>query len=159
MIKKYGLFIILAGLLAVGGVFAVMQTEASAAATVVVYKSPTCGCCEKWIDHLVASGFEVEVHDEADMNSVKAKNGVRPAYSSCHTALVGGYVIEGHVPADQIVRLLAEKPAVLGLSAPGMPVGSPGMESSNPAQHQDYDIVSFDGAGRTAVYAQIKASR
>jgi len=159
VIKKYGLFIILAGLLAVGGTFAVLQTEASTAATVVVYKSPSCTCCAKWVDHLVASGFEVEVHDEVDMNAVKAKNGVRPAFTSCHTALVGGYVIEGHVPADQIVRLLAEKPAVLGLSAPGMPVGSPGMEQNDPSLHRDFDVVTFDGAGRTAVYAQIKASR
>ena len=158
MFKKFGLLIVLAGLLVVGGTFAVMQKDASASA-IVVYKSPTCGCCEKWIDHLVASGFEVEVHDETDMNAIKAKNGVRPAYASCHTALIDGYVIEGHVPAEQIVRLLAEKPAVLGLSAPGMPMGSPGMESSDPSQHQDYDVVSFDGAGRTDVYAQIKASR
>ena len=160
MNKKYGLFVVVAGLLIIGGTFAFMQqSDAAAASTVVVYKSPTCGCCAKWIDHLVESGFEVDVRDSADMNAVKIKYGVRPSYSSCHTALVGDYVIEGHVPADQIVRLLAEKPAVLGISAPGMPMGSPGMESSDPSQHQDYEIVSFDGAGRTELYAEIKASR
>jgi len=159
MMKKYGLLMLLASLLVVGGTFALMQSDVSAASTVVVYKSPACGCCTKWIEHMVAAGFEVEVHDETDMNAVKIKNGVRPVYASCHTALVGGYVIEGHVPADQIVRLLAEKPAVLGLSAPGMPVGSPGMESSDPSQHQDFDVLTFDGAGRTSVYAEIKASR
>lgn len=157
--KKYGLLVLVASLLVVGGTFALMQSEASASSTVVVYKSPTCGCCEKWIDHLVAAGFDVEVHDETDMNAVKMKNGVRPAYSSCHTALVGGYVIEGHVPAEQIVRLLAEKPAVLGLSAPGMPAGSPGMELPDPSMHQDFEVVTFDGAGRTTVFAKIKASR
>ncbi len=156
--KKYGLLVLIACLVAVGGAFAFLQTDVSAT-TIVVYKSPTCGCCAKWIEHLEASGFNVEVREETDMNSVKAKNGVRPAYASCHTALVNGYVIEGHVPADQIVRLLAERPAVLGISAPGMPVGSPGMESNDPSQHQDYDVVTFDGSGKTELYARIKATR
>ena len=156
--KKYGLFVLIAGLVVVGGAFAFLQKDVSAS-TVVVYKSPTCGCCAKWIEHLEESGFDVDVREETDMNSVKAKHGVRPEYSSCHTALVDGYVIEGHVPADQIVRLLAEKPEVLGISAPGMPVGSPGMESNNPSQHQDYDVVTFDGSGNTELFARIEAKR
>jgi len=156
--KKYGLLALVASLVVVGGAFAFLKTEASAS-TIVVYKSPTCGCCAKWIDHLEESGFDVEVRDETNMNAVKAKHGVRPEYSSCHTALVEGYIVEGHVPADQIVRLLAEKPAVLGISAPGMPIGSTGMESANPSQHQDYDVVTFDGSGKTELFARIKATR
>jgi hypothetical protein len=153
-VKKYGLLVLIAGLIVVGSTF-VLSNKDSSAMTVVVYKSPTCTCCSKWVDHMRDAGFDVEVHDELDMNPIKAKNGVRPQYSSCHTAIVDGYVIEGHVPAEQIVRLLAERPEVLGLSAPGMPVGSPGMEVSDPSQNTDYDVVSFDGAGRTELYARI----
>ena len=158
MLKKYGLIGIVGSLILVGGAFFVMQSDASAN-KILVYKSPTCGCCAKWIDHMVEAGFEVDVRDSNDMNAVKIKYGVRPSFSSCHTAIVGDYIVEGHVPADQVVRLLAEKPAVLGISAPGMPAGSPGMEMPDPSTHQDYEIVSFDGAGRTEVYAEIKASR
>lgn len=154
--KKYGLLIVVAGLVVVAGAFVFMQQDAGAA-TVVVYKSPTCTCCAKWVDHLESSGFDVEVHDDVDMNSVKAQNGVRPEYASCHTALVDGYVIEGHVPAATIVRLLAERPQVLGLTAPGMPAGSPGMEMPDPSQHEDFDVLTFDGSGRTNVYESIQA--
>lgn len=124
---------------------------APAAPVVTVYKSPTCGCCSKWVDHLKSAGFQVKAIDREDMDEIKALNGVTDALASCHTALVGGYVVEGHVPAADIQRLLKEKPKVAGLAAPGMPMGSPGMEGS----HKDaYDVVTFDKAGRTRVWAK-----
>lgn len=126
--------------------------------TVVVYKSPTCGCCSDWIEHMEKSGFSVEVHDVADVSPVKRELGVGQSLWSCHTAKVGDYVLEGHVPADQVVRMLAEKPAIRGLAVPGMPIGSPGMDVGyDKSTWQDYDVVAFDPAGGTSVYAHIKA--
>lgn len=118
---------------------------------VIVYKSPTCGCCGKWVEHLRASGFPVEAHDLADVTPVKTERGVPERLRSCHTALVSGYVIEGHVPADVIRRLLEERLDVLGLAVPGMPVGSPGMEGPNP---QPYEVLAFGGDGSVEVYAK-----
>lgn len=118
--------------------------------TVQVYKSPTCGCCGKWIDHLKAKGFDVQATDVRDVSVIKRQNGLPPALASCHTAVVGGYVIEGHVPADDIKRLLSEKPEIAGLSVPKMPIGSPGMEGPNPER---YDVIAFDGQGKQQIYA------
>jgi hypothetical protein len=117
---------------------------------IAVYRSPTCGCCTKWAKHLEEHGFSVVVHNVPDVQPVKRENGVPPALASCHTALVGGYVIEGHVPAEDIARLLAQRPRVSGLAVPGMPIGSPGMEGPNPER---YDVLSFDRRGRTAVFS------
>lgn len=117
-----------------------------------VYKTPTCGCCKAWVDHLTASGFRVTTVDREDLTSVKAEHGVGDHLASCHTALIGGYVVEGHVPAADIKRLLAERPAVAGIAVPGMPVGSPGMEMPG-APADRYDVVSFDRAGATRVFA------
>jgi hypothetical protein len=118
---------------------------------VTVYKSPTCGCCTKWITHMQHNGFEVEAVDMKDMRMIKSMSGVNPQLSSCHTAKVGGYVIEGHVPAEDVKRLLAEHPAdVKGLTAPGMPQSSPGMDIG----HVPYQVLSFDESGHTQVYAQ-----
>jgi hypothetical protein len=117
---------------------------------VTVYKSPTCGCCGKWVEHMRANGFEVTVNDMPDVAPVKDKQGVPTALRSCHTALVGGYAIEGHVPADLVKKLLKEKPAAAGIAVPGMPMGSPGMEG---ATKDTYNIVLFDKAGKTSVYA------
>jgi hypothetical protein len=125
---------------------------AAAGPEVTVYKSPGCGCCGKWVDHLKAGGFSVTVHDVQNVEPLKQRLGVPRNLGSCHTATVGGYVIEGHVPAADIRRLLAEKPRVKGLAVPGMPVGSPGMEQGN--AKEPYDVVSFDESGRTAVYAR-----
>lgn len=122
------------------------------AAEVTVYKSPTCGCCKAWVKHLQANGFSVTTHDVADLGPYKTANGVPAALGSCHTAKVGGYVIEGHVPANDIKRLLKERPAVRGLAVPGMPVGSPGMEQG--AQKDRYEVLTFDAQGKTAVYAR-----
>ena len=115
-----------------------------------VYKTATCGCCTKWVDHMRARGFDVKVQDVDDIGRVKATHGVPPELSSCHTTLVGGYVIEGHVPADVVKRLLRERPKVAGLAVPGMPVGSPGMEQ--PGRRDPYAIVSFDRAGQRKIY-------
>ena len=117
---------------------------------VTVYKSPTCGCCSAWVDHLRENGFAVEVHDTEDLVPVKRANGVRPELESCHTARVGDYVIEGHVPADLIAKLLTEHPDVAGLAVPGMPMGSPGMEGPT---KEPYDVIAFRKDGGTSVYA------
>jgi len=120
--------------------------------TVLVYKSPTCGCCIGWIEHLEAEGFTVDARDVRDLMTVKRDGGVPAAMSSCHTAIVDGYVVEGHVPADQVKRLLAERPNIAGIAAPGMPIGSPGMEGANA---QPYQILSFTHGGQAAVFADV----
>jgi len=117
----------------------------------VVYKSPTCGCCNAWVEHMRQSGFRVETHDTANVDPVKDEGHVPQNGRSCHTARVGRYVIEGHVPADLVKKLLAENPAdVAGLTVPGMVTGSPGMEGPNP---QHYDVIAFTRDGQTRVYA------
>lgn len=155
-VKKLLVVVFSLGLLAVASVLLFTNMDTAAAQTkVVVYKSPSCGCCAAWVDHMVDAGFEVEVHDTDDMNTVKAEHGVTRNVSSCHTALIDGYVLEGHVPAEDVTRLLAERPAVLGLAVPGMPIGSPGMEQGDPANYDDYDVVTFDGQGRTEVFRHV----
>ncbi len=116
-----------------------------------VYKDPNCGCCTQWVDHVRKAGFVVTVRDTSDMATVKASFGVPSALESCHTAKVGAYAIEGHVPADVIEKLLREQPVARGIAVPGMPMGSPGMEQGG--QKDAYDIVLFDKAGKTRVYA------
>jgi hypothetical protein len=117
---------------------------------ITVYKSPTCGCCTEWADHLRKHGFAVDTVDSLDLSRIKAMSGVKPELASCHTAFVNGYVIEGHVPADDIRRLLADKPDARGLTVPGMPAGSPGMESPTP---EHYQVLLIDKAGKTTVFA------
>ncbi|MCK9201778.1 MAG: CopG family transcriptional regulator [Gallionella sp.] len=107
-------------------VLSLNATPAFAATAVTLYKSPTCGCCEKYVDYLRENGFAVTAVNESNMDAVKKRHGVSHI-ASCHTALVGGYVVEGHVPAGAIRKLLKEKPAITGISAPGMPMNSPGM--------------------------------
>lgn len=120
--------------------------------TVQVFKSPTCGCCANWVKHLQQHGFTTQVTETEDVGAIKQRHGVPPKAQSCHTALVGGYVLEGHVPAADVQRLLKEKPGVVGLAVPGMPIGSPGMEVPNvPAQK--YNVVAFDKQGQLKVYA------
>lgn len=117
-----------------------------------VYKSPTCGCCNKWIDHLKANGFTVRAHDTENVQAHKVRLGVPPGYGSCHTAEVNGYVIEGHVPAKEMKRLLKEKPRARGLVVPAMPAGSPGMEIGDRKDSYGVFLVNRDGSTRT--YAQ-----
>jgi hypothetical protein len=124
---------------------------AAAKPTVHVWKDPMCGCCSAWVEHLRAAGYAVEVEETSDLGAIKRTNGVPGPLTSCHTATVGGYVIEGHVPAEVIDRVLSERPNVAGLAVPGMPVGSPGMEIEGQAPVH-YDIVAFTSAGETKVY-------
>lgn len=139
-------------LLALTWAFAGATKAADPAPMVTVYKSASCGCCGKWVEHLKDNGFSVTVHDLQNLEPIKERYGVPPRLASCHTATVNGYVIEGHVPAADIRRLLAEKPKVKGLAVPGMPVGSPGMEQGN--AKEPYDVVSFDERGMTHPYAR-----
>ena len=127
------------------------RAPSSAAPTVTVYKSASCGCCSKWIERLRKAGFTVEAFDTEDLAGVMTTMGVPGRLASCHTARVGNYVIEGHVPDDLIKQLLAEHPALAGLAVPGMAPGSPGMEGPG-AQH--YDVIAWDREGRTTVYAR-----
>jgi len=126
-----------------------LASAASGGMSIKVVKSPTCGCCAKWIEHLVAAGFDVEVENSDAMAQVKAEAGVPVALQSCHTATIGDYVFEGHVPIETIVRFMEEKPDVHGLAVPGMPVGSPGMEMGG--RVDPYDVIAFKGV-ETAVY-------
>ena len=118
---------------------------------VTVYKTATCGCCKEWVKHLEANGFRVDSHDVTDLERIKQNLGVRPQYASCHTAIVEGYTIEGHVPASDIKQLLAARPKGRGLAVPGMPGGSPGMES---APKQPYATLLIDDQGGAKVFAQ-----
>lgn len=117
-----------------------------------VYRSPDCRCCAKWITHMEAAGFKVTVEDEFDMAGVRQRIGVPPDISSCHTAVAGDYIVEGHVPARVVTRFLKEKPQVAGISVPGMPIGSPGMEGPNP---QPYEVIAFDGKGNRTVFERV----
>ncbi|MGY6274119.1 DUF411 domain-containing protein [Methylomonas sp. MgM2] len=119
---------------------------------ITVYRSPTCGCCGKWIEHIKQNRFVVKDIISDDMQAIKQKYGVPADLASCHTAVVDGYVVEGHVPAADIRKLLETKPDVAGISAPGMPVGSPGMEMGGRAD--EYAVVSFDKAGNVKVFAE-----
>ncbi len=123
----------------------------------VVTKDPDCGCCTGWVDHVRAAGFEVDVIESPDINRLKARLGVPQALASCHTAEIGGYVIEGHVPAATIKRLLAEKPQAKGLAVPGMPAGSPGMEVEG-MEPDTYEVVLFGPSGERT-YARFAGGR
>lgn len=141
-----------------GSAMAAAQPAATRAASartlppVLVYKTEGCGCCNAWVEHLRAAGFEVDARNVTDIASIKAGAGIDASISSCHTALVDGYVVEGHVPADVIERMLAERPDIVGLSVPGMPVGSPGMEGDGA---KPYRVLALGHDGRTSVYAEI----
>ena len=118
---------------------------------VVVHKGPACGCCETWVGHMRAAGFTVEVRDTQDLDAIKAEVGVPVGQGSCHTARVGDYFVEGHVPADDVKRLLIEKPGVRGLIVSGMVQGSPGMEQGGVPQA--YDVMAVAKDGSTSVFA------
>jgi hypothetical protein len=117
---------------------------------ITVYKDPGCRCCKNWIEHLIKHGYSVDAKDTPAMAEVKRTLGVPDALTSCHTAVVNGYLIEGHVPAADIARLLKQRPKVAGLAVPGMPMGSPGMEGPS---RQHYQVLSFDKSGKTKVFA------
>lgn len=140
-----------AGLVAALGARALRAQQALP--TMTVYKSPTCGCCTAWVEHARGAGFTVRTVDTDDLDRVKREVGLPARLASCHTVMVGSYVVEGHVPASDIKRLLTERPAVRGLAVPGMPIGSPGMEQGPPAGYQRYDVLAFTSEGRTTVFA------
>ena len=124
------------------------QPAAQVAATdkvLEVYKSPTCGCCGAWVEHMEANGYAVKVHEQQNLQSIKEKAGILPGTGSCHTAFIDGYAIEGHVPASDVDRLLEERPEGKGLTVPGMPAGSPGMEMGD--RKDAYDVLLFDENG------------
>ncbi len=121
----------------------------AAPAVITVYHSPTCGCCKNWVTYLRSNGFTVKSIEQEDLSEVKADAGVPGRLASCHTAMVQGYVIEGHVPAGDIQRLLRDKPRVIGLTAPGMPGAGPGMDMGK----EPYDVLTFDAKGNTTIWA------
>ena len=145
-------------LVATAAVFFFSSSQASEAPTkMVVYQDPNCGCCSKWVDHIVAAGIEVEVRNASNMSQVKFQQGIDRNLQSCHTGLIDGYIVEGHVPAEDVLRMLEERPAIKGISVPGMPIGSPGMEQGSPAEYDSYDVVAFDGAGNVRRYRHVEA--
>lgn len=151
----WSLAIFAIAVLSVGGVFwagaPTTQARASTAADITVYKNRYCGCCHKWIEHLEQSGLTVAVVNVDSTSPVRARLGVPNTMASCHTAVAGDYWVEGHVPADLVRRLLAEKPDdIAGIAVPGMPIGSPGMEGPDPVT---YDIVAHGSDGKSHVYA------
>ena len=131
-------------------------TDGNALPTALVYKTPTCGCCNLWVDHLREAGFEVDARNLNDLIPVKIDAGVPPRMSSCHTALIDGYVVEGHIPAEHVKRLLDERPDIVGIAVPGMPIGSPGMEGIGA---RPYQVLSWDREGNVEVYAEVDPSR
>nr|WP_296015116.1 DUF411 domain-containing protein [uncultured Acidovorax sp.] len=137
-----------------------LATTAAAPTPVEVWKDPSCGCCKDWVDHMQANGFQVTVHETGN-NAVRARLGLPQKLGSCHTALVGGYLVEGHVPASDVRALLQQKPKALGLAVPGMPVGSPGMDGAVYGERRDpYDVllVAHDGSTRVFKSYHKKAS-
>ncbi|MFB6229882.1 MAG: DUF411 domain-containing protein [Salinibacter sp.] len=144
-----GTLLALAGL---GGYFWLGPSSSASESTVTVYKSPTCNCCSEWVTHMREQGFSVEVESRVNVQPVKKQVGVPSPLAACHTAVVDGYVVEGHVPAQDVKRLLRETPEVRGLSVPGMPVGSPGMERGG--RREPYEVLAFTAAGDTSVFAQ-----
>jgi hypothetical protein len=135
----------------------VTDVNAAEPPQLVVYKSPTCGCCSLWVEHMSKAGFDAKVNDVDNMNPIKERVGVPYSMGSCHTAEVGGYFVEGHVPAEQVLRLLKEKPKAKGLTVPAMPIGSPGMEQGDLQQPYEVHLVLPDGT--TRVYAKYPANR
>jgi len=130
---------------------AALPTTAGAPPSILVYKSPSCGCCKAWMEHLSQNGFQVTGKDMDNVQPMKDEVGLPAKLASCHTAIVDGYVIEGHVPAADIQRLLKERPKIVGLSAPGMPPSSPGMDQPGKVP---YDVIAFDAKGATTVFAK-----
>lgn len=135
----------------VAGFVMAFDRESSGSKNIVVYKDPSCACCTKWITHLKKNDFNVEVHNQRNMTTIKSQLLVPDHLKSCHTASINGYSIEGHVSADLIDRLIDERPNVTGLAVPGMPMGSPGMEGH---RKDAYEVLAFQKGGETSIYAK-----
>ncbi len=143
-----------AALLAVLSSVNAESAKTEAPVEIVVYRSPTCGCCEKWLAHLKQNNFVIKDIVTDDVQAIKDKYGVSPEMASCHTAIVNGYVVEGHVPASDIKNLLKTKPAIVGIAVPGMTVGTPGMEMGD--KKEPSNVMSFDSQNHTAVFNSYK---
>jgi len=156
MIQRRGFVVRIAGLVAVGvtgGRLWAQLPGGTSPTPITVYKSSTCDCCTKWVDHIRANGFSPVVHDQEEMDALKDEMGVPPDVRSCHTAIVDKYLIEGHVPASDIRRLLADRPKILGLAVPGMPPLTPGMAPAG-VKPKDFEVISFQPDGSTKVFAR-----
>ncbi len=141
----------LATFLSVAAAVPVHAATGPAHPVITVYKDPGCGCCKSWIEHLIKHGFRVNAKDTPDMQDVKTSLGIPKKLGACHTAMINGYLIEGHVPAADIQKLLRTKPKIAGLAVAGMPTGSPGMEGGTP---QHYQVLAFDRLGNTRIFAR-----
>ena len=146
--KRFAIFVLVLGLF--GPTAPALAEELP---TMTVWKSPWCGCCGNWIEHVRAAGFEVQVKEVEDLSLVKRMAAVPDDLQSCHTARVGGYTVEGHVPASDIIRLLDERPKAHGLVVPGMPSGSPGMENG---EQDPYDVLMLGRDGETEVFSSYR---
>lgn len=147
-LRRWTTWAAVAGLAAV--TMAATTDRAAPPREITVWKSPSCGCCGKWVDYLKARGYKVTVNDMNDVSPVKRQHRIPEGMWSCHTAVIEGYTVEGHVPAEDIERMLRDKPQIAGLAVPGMVSGSPGMEGPNP---EHYEVIAF-GGGRTSVFAR-----
>ena len=141
-----------AGALAIVAPRVLLAGAGAAPIAMTVYKSPSCGCCKEWVKHMQANGFTAKIVDMDDLSEVKRNAGVPDRLQSCHTALIGAYVAEGHVPADLVKKMLDEKPKIAGLTVPGMVAGSPGMEQGG--RTTPYDVIAFTKDGKSSVYAK-----
>jgi hypothetical protein len=152
---KHGKTFALLSVLVLAGSAAFAWGDAAAAGPeMTVYATPTCGCCGAWIEHLRENGFDVEVVYQDDLSAIRREHKLPPELMSCHMGVIDGFAVEGHVPASTVMRLVEERPAVLGIAAPGMPPGSPGMEMPNGAK-PPYDVISWDENGPLAVYENV----
>ena len=151
--RKKWLYMLIASAIFISSVFIAVESfnKLAFAEEIVVYKSPTCGCCNKCVKHLEDNGFSVKTKDYRDMQPVKKMFGVKQKFQSCHTAKIGNYFIEGHVSASDIKRLLKEKPDIKGLSVPDMPMGSPGMEGH---RKDNYDVLVIDKDNKVSIYSK-----
>jgi hypothetical protein len=147
---------VITAVVAVGGFSVVwaQQKAVSSRTPIVVYKTPTCGCCAMWVEHMRQNGFQPEVHDvsASQVRAVSQAAGLKDEGTSCHTAKVGNFIVEGHVPAADVQRMLKERPAIAGIAAPGMPVGSPGMEMGG--RKDPYNVIAFTKDGKSTVFAK-----
>ena len=139
-----------AALLATTGGVAMLMAQ-STPPVMTVQRDPGCGCCMNWVAHLKRAGFKVTVSESSEMQVIKDRKGIPRSVRSCHTGVIDGYVVEGHVPVEDIKRMLKERPAIVGIATPGMPVGSPGMEAGS--KRDPYDVIAFDASGKTRVFA------
>ncbi len=144
---------VLAARLAAAAALSAAPLAYAAAPVIDVYKTASCGCCTAWVDHLKSNGFKVHAHNVEDPGAIRAKFGIGEQYGSCHTGVVKGYAIEGHVPAQSIKKLLKEKPKANGLAVPGMPMGSPGMEGH---RKDAYDVLLIGKDGKASTFSSHK---